>query len=206
MGSSGSRENEPPEIERTHPGFESFIEVAPGFWNYRTDFRLGPAGALNIMTHMSVVRLSSGEFVSIDAATLTPEALAELNALTAGGTKLIACLHTHPFHTLAIPALHAEFPATETRRYFGCPRHLKVITEDSAGNTIAWSGDLNDPCVRQSFQPELEMRIPAGSEFVDPQPPTSNHFSNVFVFHAVRACSAHWKTLSVSLPFAQQIR
>mmetsp|Transcript_21164 Transcript_21164/g.34946 ORF Transcript_21164/g.34946 Transcript_21164/m.34946 type:complete len:154 (-) Transcript_21164:223-684(-) len=27
------------------------------------------------------------------------------------------------------------------------------------------------------------MRIPAGSEFVDPKPELSNHFSNVFVYH-----------------------
>jgi hypothetical protein len=27
------------------------------------------------------------------------------------------------------------------------------------------------------------MRIPAGAEFIDPQPPRTNHFSNVFVFH-----------------------
>ena len=27
------------------------------------------------------------------------------------------------------------------------------------------------------------MRIPAGGEFVDPKPPRSNHFSNIFVFH-----------------------
>ena len=27
------------------------------------------------------------------------------------------------------------------------------------------------------------MRIPAGGEFIDPQPPISNHFSNIFVFH-----------------------
>ena len=58
-----------------------------------------------------------------------------------------------------------------------------MITEDATGAQISWSGDLNDPCTRKVFEPDIEMRIPAGSEFVDPQPPTSNHFSNVFVFH-----------------------
>lgn len=191
MGTSSSRENHPPEIQRTHPHFRCFIEVAPGFYNYRTDFRLGPAGALNIMTHMSVAKLSSGDFVAIDAATLTPEALAELNELTEGGAKLVASLHTHPFHTLAIPAFHAVFPATDTRRYFGCPRHLQAITEDSAGNPIGWTGNLNDACTRQTFLPDLEMRVPAGSEFIDPQPPTDNHFSNVFVFHPASKVRVH---------------
>lgn len=182
MGSSASRENSPPQIDRAHPDFKHFIEVAPGLWNYRTDFKVA-AGAINVMTHMSVARLASGDFVTIDAAVLTPAAKAELDELTSNGERLIAALHTHPFHTLAIPDFHAAYPASAARRYFGCPRHLAVITEDSAGATIPWAGDLNDPCARQTFLPDLEMRIPAGSEFIDPMPPTSNHFSNVFVFH-----------------------
>jgi len=27
------------------------------------------------------------------------------------------------------------------------------------------------------------MRLPEGCEFADPQPPSSNHFANVFVYH-----------------------
>lgn len=122
-------------------------------------------------------------YVAIDAAELTKDAKAELDELTANGDKLVASLHTHPFHTMAIPAFHAAYPATEKRRYIGCPRHLRKITKDAAGAEIKWSASFEDPAVLDSFSPDLEMRIPEGAEFVDPQPPSKNHFSNVFVFH-----------------------
>eukprot|EP01049_Picozoa_sp_SAG25_P006070 SAG25_NODE_438_length_8018_cov_7.819800_9_plen_234_part_00 len=136
-------ENQPPEIERLHPAFTAFIEVAPGFWNYRADFKIAH-GLLNLKTHMSVARLQSDDFVVIDAAELTPAAKTELDTLTSNGTKIVACVMTHPFHTVAIPALHALYPATETRRYLGCPRHLSQITTDATGSPIEWAGDLNE--------------------------------------------------------------
>jgi hypothetical protein len=198
-----------------------------------------------------------GDFVAIDAAELTAAAKLELDALTEGGAKLVGCIMTHPFHTLAIPAFHAAYPATESRKYYGCkwqqqglrfaspcppplsaqpatsvmdavcgacgrpgptvsmparasvsslpplshppayrptylhptstclpaclhacyahslragPRHCRAILKDSAGAPIVWAGgDLNEPCVRRAFEPDIEMRIPAGAEFVDPQ-------------------------------------
>jgi hypothetical protein len=42
---------------------------------------------------------------------------------------------------------------------------------------------LNDCKTRKVFEPDLEMRIPAGAEFVNPMPAGSNHFSSVLVFH-----------------------
>mmetsp|Transcript_1561 Transcript_1561/g.2793 ORF Transcript_1561/g.2793 Transcript_1561/m.2793 type:complete len:319 (-) Transcript_1561:317-1273(-) len=180
MGSTNSRVNHPPRIDRSYPKFEHFIEVAPGFWNCRVDFIVFK---VNIKSHMSVARLSNGDFVSIDAVTLSSKAKSELDQLTQNGEKLVGCLHTHPFHTMAIPAFHAAYPGTDHRKYYGCPRHLKKIREDSSGAPITWAGDLNTCAARDRFLPDLEMRIPAGSEFVNPKPPNANHFSNVFVFH-----------------------
>lgn len=133
---------------------------------------------------MSIVQLGDDKgFVAIDAAALTPAAKAELDELTQNGEKLVASVHTHPYHTTYIPAFHAAYPAGPNRTYMGCPRHLKVITEDSGGAAIKWSGDLNESVVRDTFMPDIEMRVPAGAEFVDPQPANTNHFSCVFVFH-----------------------
>lgn len=144
-----------------------------------------PGINLNPKTHMSIAQLGDGKgFVAIDAAALTPAAKAELDELTEDGKKLVASMHTHPYHTVAIPAFHAAYPAGPKRRYLGCPRHLKKITKDSTGAAIKWSGDLNDSVVRDTFMPYIEMRVPLGSEFVNPLPANSNHFSNVFVFHA----------------------
>lgn len=188
MGNSSSRQeaakakNRPPDIEQSHPEFKNFIEVASGFWNHRVDFYV-LKNKVNIKSHMSVARLSTGDFVSIDAAAFSPEAKEEFDRLTDNGERLVGCLHTHPFHTLAIPAFHAAYPATERRLYFGCPRHLRNITEDSSGAPIVWSGDLKECDAQKKFLPDLEMRIPAGAEFDDPKPPAHNHFSNVFVFH-----------------------
>jgi hypothetical protein len=61
-------------------------------------------------------------------------------------------------------------------RYFGTPRHLRIQPE------IDWAGDINKAAIRMQWEPEVFMRIPAGSEFINPAP--DNHFSNVFVFHA----------------------
>ena len=131
-----------------------------------------------LQTHMSVCKLADGNFVAIDAAVLSPKAKLELDELTDGGEKLVGCIMTHPFHTLAIPDFHAAYPATATRLYYGCPRHCRTILEDSSGAAIKWAGNLNCLEVRKSFESDLEMRVPAGSEFVDPQPPTTNHFAN----------------------------
>eukprot|EP00037_Helgoeca_nana_P032502 m.414155 g.414155 ORF g.414155 m.414155 type:complete len:317 (-) comp29256_c0_seq1:157-1107(-) len=179
--SSSKRANSPAEFERVYPHFKHFIEVAPRFWNYRTEFIVSKV--VDVKTHMSVVELQAGTFVAIDAAELTPEARRELDVLTSNGEKLVASIHTHPFHTLAIPAFHAAYPVNAHRQYYGCPRHVKRITEDSNGSTIAWAGDLNECRVRRLFEPDLEMRLPTGSEFVNPQPAHTNHFSGVWVYH-----------------------
>ena len=59
MGTCSARPNHPSEtFQKSHPAFTHFIEVAPGFWNYRTDFYVS-AARLNFKTHMSVAKLAS---------------------------------------------------------------------------------------------------------------------------------------------------
>jgi hypothetical protein len=102
---------------------------------------------------MSLARLSNGKFLVIDAVPLTPTIKKEIDQLTENGSKIEAFLATHPFHTLSIPAFHQAYPEP---KYYGCPRHLRKLT------TINWSGDLNDCKTRSLWEPEVEMRIPAG--------------------------------------------
>lgn len=177
MGNNHPKAHQP--IEGAEfPHFNHFVETAPGCWDLRTDFDVGP---VNIGTHMSILKLPSrpGHFVSIDAAELSADAKRELDELTQNGERLVGCLHTHPFHTLAIPAFHAAYPATDNRSFFGCPRHLRNFPD------INWSGDLNDEANLAMFEPDVYMKVPPAeaTEFVDPKPPTRNHFANVFVFH-----------------------
>lgn len=44
--------------------------------------------------------------------------------------------------------------------YYGTPRHLRKFP------SIPWKGDLNQETVRKTWEPEVEMRIPDGAEFV----------------------------------------
>jgi len=153
---------------------EDLIQVGPGFWNIRGHFKL-ILGLIDIGTHMSIARLSTGKFLVIDTIPLTPKIKSEIDKLTENGSKIEAVLATHPFHTLAFPAFHEAYP---NAKYYGTPRHIKKQPE------LKWAGDLDDCKIRSLWSPEIEMRIPDGSEFVAPTPENSNHFSCVFVFHA----------------------
>ncbi|PRP82259.1 hypothetical protein PROFUN_06271 [Planoprotostelium fungivorum] len=144
--------------------------VGPHFWNIRTDYKV--MLVLNVGTQMSLIRLESGRFLIIDAAPLTNDLLAEINTLTSNGTLIDAILHTHPFHSDYIEELSKHYP---NAALYGAPRHLKKFP------SLQWTGRIDDPTVLNKWAPEVEMRIPAGSEFVEPA--ESNHFNSVWVFH-----------------------
>jgi len=148
-------------------------EIGPGFFNIRGSYKI-MIGLVDIGTHMSLVRLNSGKFLVIDAIPITDPIKAEIDKLTDNGTKIEAFIASHPFHTLSIPAFHKFYPKVE---YYGCPRHLKKFTD------ITWNGNLNDCNARNKWLPEVDLRVPSGSEFVAPLPEKSNHFSCVFVYH-----------------------
>lgn len=150
-----------------------FQEIGPGFYNVKTSFTV-LFGLLDIGTHMSLAKLSTGKFVAIDAVKLSPEIKAEIDLITDNGKLLDGFIGTHPFHTAFIEDFYNNYP---TAKYFGCPRHLKNFPN------IPWSADLNCKTGRSTYEPDLYMRIPDGAEFVDPQPANYNHFSNIFVFH-----------------------
>jgi len=149
------------------------FQVGPNFWNVRHSFKV-MRGLINLGTHMSIIKLNNGRFLIIDTIPLTPEVKTGIDLLTENGTNIEAVIATHPFHTLAFPAFYMEYPNVP---YFGTPRHLRIQPQ------IPWQGSLVDCNVRNKWLPEIEMRIPAGSEFVAPVPEKSNHFSSVFVFH-----------------------
>ena len=64
-------------------------------------------------------------------------------------------------------------------RYFSTPRHRAKAHLSH----IPWVGCVSNPNTQALWSPEVELRIPDGSEFHNPKPPSSNHFSNLFVFH-----------------------
>jgi len=147
------------------------IPIGPGFWNVRASFI---TAGLNIGTQMSLIQLKSGRFLILDTVELDAQLLNDINSLTKNGTLIEAVIATHPFHTVYFPAFYKAFPNVT---YYGTPRHIKNQPN------IPWKGSMYDCANRQRWLPEVHMRIPRGSEFVDPQPESSNHFSGIHVFH-----------------------
>ena len=89
-----------------------FIRVSEGFWNIRGSFKI--AGVIDVGTQASLVRLTSGKFVLIEA-----------------------ILNLHPFHTVHVRKLHGLYPHAAL---YGTARHVsrfpdlpwaKVCTEGS---------------------------------------------------------------------------
>ncbi|CAF1236831.1 unnamed protein product [Adineta ricciae] len=148
--------------------------IGSGFWNVRGRFKIFKV--VDIETQMSIIQLRNGRFLVIDTVEMTDRLRQEIDQLTNNGEKIEAVIATHPFHTLSIPAFYQLYPKAA---YYGTPRHLRRLTD------IPWKGDLDDCNIRKKWEPDVEMRIPAGAEFVNPQPESSNHFVSVFVYHPV---------------------
>lgn len=130
------------------------FEVANKFWNIRVSFKLF-AGFADLGSQMSLIQLKNGNFLVIDTVLLTDQTKASINLLTDNGKKIEAVLGTHPFHTLAFPTFYEAYP---NAAYYGTPRHLRRLTQ------IPWTGSLEDCHIRKKWEPEVEMRIPAGKQ------------------------------------------
>jgi hypothetical protein len=127
-------------------------QIGPGFWNVRSRFRV-LAKLIDIETQMSFIELSNGNFLIIDTVELTDHLRQEINHLTDNGNKIEAVIGTHPFHTLSFPTFYESYP---NAAYYGTPRHLRRLTQ------IPWIGSLDDCSVRKKWEPDVELRIPAG--------------------------------------------
>jgi len=146
-------------------------KIGPGFWNVRSSFYID---GFNIGTQMSLVQLNNGKFLIFDTVKLNPDLLNDINTLTKDGSLIAAVIATHPFHTTFFPAFYLQFPKPP---YYGTPRHLIIEPQ------IPWAGQVYDCNIRAKWLPEVHMRIPQGAEFVNPEPPSTNHFSGMHVFH-----------------------
>jgi hypothetical protein len=135
-----------------HVGKNELFEVGPNFWNIRVSFKMF-AGLVDLGSQMSLIRLNNGKFIVIDAVVLTDQTRADIDRLTENGKNIEAVIAVHPFHTLAFPSFYEIYPKAQ---YYGTPRHLRRLTQ------IPWAVSLEDCNVRNKWEPEIEMRIPAG--------------------------------------------
>ncbi len=127
-------------------------KIGSGFWNVRSRFKI-LAKLINIETQMSFIQLNNGNFLVIDTVELDDNLRQEINHLTDNGNKIEAVIGTHPFHTLSFSTFYESYPNAE---YYGTPRHLRRLTQ------IPWVGSLDDCNVRKKWEPDVELRIPAG--------------------------------------------
>lgn len=144
------------------------ITIGTNFWNLRASFYI--LHFIDIGTHMSFIKLSSGRFLVVDTCEVPPTAKTAIDVLTENGNLIDAVIGTHPFHTMYFKPFHKMYPNV---RYFGCPRHLRNVD-------IPWAGNLLDHL--NDWQAEgVQMRVPDGAD-IDPVD-QNNHLSSVFVFH-----------------------
>lgn len=147
------------------------VNVGPGFWSIRGDFKI--AGLLNVGTQAALVKLSDGRFVMLDSYTLSPEVRTEVERLTGGADKVAAILNLHPFHTLHCEAMHRQFPSA---KLYGTARHKARFPE------LPWETlTTEDPELWPAFAPDLDFTVPPGVAFI---PENEHlHFASVMAYH-----------------------
>jgi len=150
---------------------EEIVKITDDFWNIRGEFKIG--GVLNIGTHASLVRRASGKYVLLDAYTLNSALKADVDALTNNGADIEAIINLHPFHTVHVMGMHAQYP---NARLYGTQRH-----HDKFPN-LAWQAELTESAECAAlFADDFEFAIPAGVDFISAN--EHLHFSSVLAYH-----------------------
>jgi len=145
-------------------------DLGHGFYNLRGSFRLL---GIDLKTQASLVRLSGGGFVLLDAIDLDEDQARWLDAMTDGGEALEAVLHLHPFHTVSVRSMHERYP---NAKLHGTARHR------SKRDDLPWE-DLHtdEPELHARYADDLTFTVPRGVELVPANP--NVHFSSVLVAH-----------------------
>lgn len=154
---------------------DRIVPVADGFWNLRGTHRV--AGVFDVGTQASLVRRTNGRFVLLDAYTLSGPLRDAIYALTDGGAAVDAILNVHPFHTLHVRAMYADFPKA---RLYGTARHPSQAPE------LPWEPlRTEDPALHSLFADDFTFTVPRGVDFVPADP--ALHFASVLVLHRASA-------------------
>lgn len=147
------------------------IEVGDGFWNIRGSYKL--KGVVELGTQTSLVRLASGRYVFLDAYALPAATRRWVDALTGGGDAIEGILNLHPFHTLHVRAMHAQYPSA---RLYGTARHIERFGD------LPWEeARTEDRALHARFADDLDFSVPRGVELISSD--ENVHFSSVLAFH-----------------------
>jgi hypothetical protein len=147
------------------------IAVADGFWNIRGSYKV--RGLLEIGTQASLVRRKTGKYLLLDACGLSEPVAAWLDAQTESGAALEAVLHLHPFHTMAVQALHERYPKA---KQYGTERHASRFPE------LPWQPESTERAdLHEALADEFRFSVPRGVAFVPDNP--NLHFASVLALH-----------------------
>ncbi len=147
------------------------MPIGEGFWNVRGSFRT--LKVVEIGTQCSLVQLTSGGFVLLDAYLPTGDALHSLLELTDDGRAVEAIVNLHPFHTIHVKGVAARFP---NARLYGTERHVARAPD------LTWDPvRTEDSALGEVFGDELQFTVPPGVDFVHAN--ESLHFASVLAFH-----------------------
>lgn len=134
---------------------DRLIDLGNGFWNIRGTLRIG--GLVNVGTHCSLVRLSSGRFLFLDSYGFGADIAGQVMALTDEGRAVQAILNLHPFHTLHCKTMHDMFPQA---LLFGSDRHRRKWPD------LPWQADaVESPQVAARFA-DLRFSLPDGIDYI----------------------------------------
>lgn len=141
------------------------------YWNFRGSFKI--AKLIDIGTHMSLVRRTSGRFLVLDSYALDDADQARLLELTDGGRLVDAIINVHPFHTLHCSALIDALPGA---RLIGTQRHLAQLPD------LPWDqAVIEDAATQAEFSDDLDFSIPRGVDFISANEKV--HVASVLVRH-----------------------
>ncbi len=151
------------------------IDIGEGFWNIRGSYRI--AGVLDVGTQASIVCLSSGNYLMLDACDFDDADFAGIDELTDGGERLEAIVNLHPFHTLHVAHAHSRYPKAAL---FGSRRHHRKLQD------LPWQSlTSDDPAFHAQYAADLQFSVPAGVDFISDNERV--HFSSVLVYHPASA-------------------
>lgn len=146
-------------------------KLAQNFWNLRGSLKIG--GLINVGTHMSLVRRSTGRFLLLDSYSVDDDDKRSLLSLTDNCEAIDAIINVHPFHTLHCRMAHHLAPQA---RLIGTRRHRDETPD------LPWEdGVIEDATTQAEFAADLEFAVPAGLEMVTED--GSVHAASVLVRH-----------------------
>ncbi len=170
-----------------------FRPIGDDFWNLRGSFKV--AGLVDVGTHTSLVRRANGKFVFIDSYTLDPDALAEARSLTRNGEDLEAIVNVHPFHTVHVEPMHAQFP---NAKLYGTARHRARFAE------LPWEPiGTEDTAFHELYHDDFDFSVPQGVDFISRN--ENVHFSSVLVLHR-QSSTIHVDDTLMYIPFPKLVR